>query len=89
MTKQIVIISSISSIIIQGEGWVHHRWLAQKLNHPSATTKTYWSNLKRFYNGKRVPVIPLLLINNKLELDFKIKANFLNSFFASKYTPLI
>ena len=29
-----------------------------------------------------------LLINNKLESDFKIKANYFNSFFASKCTPL-
>ena len=45
--------------------------------------------MKRFFNGKKVPIIPPLLINNKLESDFKIKANYFNSFFASKYTPLI
>ena len=39
--------------------------------------------------GKKVPVIPALLINNKLEADFKIKANYFNSFFTSKCTPLI
>ena len=36
-----------------------------------------------------VPIIPPLLINNKLESDFKVKANNFNSFFASKCTPLI
>ena len=30
------------------------------------TTKTYWSILKTFYNGKKVPIIPPLLINDKL-----------------------
>ena len=45
--------------------------------------------MKRFFNGKKVPIIPPLLINNKLESDFKIKANYFNSFFASKCTPLI
>ena len=29
------------------------------------------------------------MINNKLESDFKIKANYFNSFFASKSTPLV
>ena len=36
-----------------------------------------------------MPIIPPLLINNKLESDFKTKANYFNSFFASKCTPLI
>ena len=36
-----------------------------------------------------MPVIPPLLINNKLESDFKIKANYFNKFFTSKCTPLI
>ena len=36
-----------------------------------------------------MPNIPPLLINNKLESDFKTKANYFNSFFASKCTPLI
>ena len=34
-------------------------------------------------------LLPLLLINNKLESDFKIKANYFNNFFASKCTPLV
>ena len=50
-------------------------------------TKTYWSILKTFYNGKKVLVIPLLLINNKLISDFKVKANHFNHFFASQCIP--
>ena len=34
--------------------------------------KIYWEKLE---NGKRNPIIPSLLINNKQELDFKVKAN--------------
>ena len=34
----------------------------------------------------KVPSIPPLFINNKLELDFKLKANFFNKFFAVIYT---
>ena len=44
--------------------------------------------MKTFYNGRKIPIIPPLLINDKLETDFKKKAHF-NVFFASKCTPLI
>ena len=39
--------------------------------------------------GKKSLNIPPPLISDKLESDFKIKANYFNSFFASKSTPLI
>ena len=80
---------------VSEEGWMekgkdeYHRRLAKKLSDPSASFKTYWFILKRFYNEKKVPIIPPVLINNKLESDFKTKANYFNSFFASKCTPLI
>ena len=66
-------ISEVSAAISKGKD-EYHRRLAQKLSDPSASSKTYWSILKRFYNGKKVPIIPPLLINNKLESDFKTKA---------------
>ena len=49
----------------------------------------HWSILNRFSNGEKVPIIPPLLINNRLESDIKIKANYFNSFFASTCTRLI
>ena len=67
---------------------VHYNQLAQKLNNPKTSSKTYWSILKTFHNGIRVPLIPPLFINNKLEPDFKLKANFLISSFADKCTPI-
>ena len=66
----------------------YHRQLAQKLSDPSVSSKSYWSILKRLYNRKKVPVVSPLLINNKLESDFEIKANYFNTFFASECTPL-
>ena len=33
-------------------------------------------------------MVPPLFINNKLEPDFKLKANFFNKFFADKCTPI-
>ena len=44
---------------------------------------------EKIFQWEKIPTIPPLLINNKLESDFKIKANYFNSFFASKCTPLI
>ena len=42
--------------------------------------KTYWSILKTFYNTKRVPIIPPILVENKLETDFLNKANYFDKF---------
>ena len=43
----------------------------------------YWSILKTFYNAKKVPIFPPLLINDKLISDFEVKASYFNNFFAS------
>ena len=61
--------------------------LSLKLNNPSTSAKTYWSILKTFYNGKKVPLIPPLQIGNTLVSDFKMKANIFNKFFASQCVP--
>ena len=45
--------------------------------------------MKTFYNGRKISIIPPLLINDKLETDFKKKTHNLNLFFAFKCTPLI
>ena len=62
--------------------------LANKLSNPSTSSKTYWSILKTFCNNKKMPLISPIFIGNKLESDFKLKANHFNKFFASKYTPM-
>ena len=62
--------------------------LGKKPNDPTLRSKTYWSIIKGFYNGKRVPVIPPLLVNNKFVTDFKAKANIFNDFFSKQCTPL-
>ena len=81
------VISEVSDLIFSRKN-VYYNQLAQKLNDPKTSSKTYWSILKTFYNGKKVPLIPPLFINNKLEPDFKLKANFFNKFFADKCTPI-
>ena len=67
----------------------YRSWLDQKLVHLCESSKTKLSILKRFQNGKKVPVIPTVLINNRLESEFKTNANYCDSFFASKCTSLV
>ena len=62
--------------------------LAKKLNNPLLQTKTYWSILKTFYNDKKMPIIPPLLVNDKFVTDIQMKANIFNKFFADQCTPL-
>ena len=50
--------------------------------------KTYWSILKTFYNDKKIPIIPPLLIDDKFVTDIQTKANIFNKFFADQCTPL-
>ena len=62
--------------------------LSKKLNDPNTSAKTYWSILKSYYKDNRVPLIPPLLVNNKIVSDFTEKANLFNDFFASQCTPI-
>ena len=61
--------------------------LAKKLNNPLLQAKTYWSILKTFYNDKKIPLIPPLLVDDKFLTDIQKKAVF-NKFFAEQCTPL-
>ena len=56
--------------------------LSDKLNDPHTSAKSYWSILKTLYNGKKIPLIPPILISNKLISNFIEKANHFNAFFA-------
>ena len=62
--------------------------LDKKLNNPLLQANTYWSILKTFYNGKKIPLIPSLLVDDKFVTDMKTKANIFNKFFAEQCTPL-
>ena len=42
----------------------YYRRIASKLNDPSTAPKTYWSILKSFVNGKKIPLIPPILVND-------------------------
>ena len=62
--------------------------LSKKLNNPSTRSKTYWSILKSSYKGNKVPLIPPLLVNNKIVSDFTEKANLFNVFLFSMFIYL-
>ena len=66
----------------------YHSKLAAKLVNPSTSAKTYWSILKTFASGRKVPVIPPLLINNEFISNFKTKANYFNRFFNQQCTVI-
>ena len=38
-----------------------HEHLAIKFNDPQTDSKTYWSTLKTFLSGIKIPVIPLVV----------------------------
>ena len=50
--------------------------------------KTYWSILKSFYNYRKVPLIPPLLIDDKFVTDIETKINIFNKFFPDQCQPL-
>ena len=67
---------------------LYYENLGKKLNNPLVQAKTYWSILKTFYNGKKIPLIPPLLVNDKFLTDMKMEADIFNKFFAEQCTPL-
>ena len=81
------VIAEVSELVCKTKD-DYYKQLARKLTNPKTSCKTYWSTLKAFYNGWKVPLIPLLVINNKLEADFKRKSDHFSNFFDSKCTPL-
>ena len=62
--------------------------LAKKLIDLQTNAKTYWTILKTFFNGRKIPIIPPLVIGGKLVSDFKEKANMFNEFFSPQCTPI-
>ena len=62
--------------------------LSTKLANRSTPSKTSWSILKTFVNGKKIPIIPPLLVNNNFITNFLEKANLFNEFFSNQCQPL-
>ena len=62
----------------------YYRRIASKLNDPNSAPKTYWSILKSFVNGKKIPLIPPILVKDQLVANFLEKANLFNEFFTQQ-----
>ena len=62
--------------------------LLHKLNDPRSSQNIFWKILKTFYNGNKTPLIPPIIIKDKLVSDYEEKANHFNIFFASQSTPI-
>ena len=73
-------ITKFSQLILESKDKYYNK-LAMKLNNIRTTSNTYWSTLKNFYNGRKLPIIPPLLKDGKLESDFKIEVNYFGFFF--------
>ena len=81
------LITEINDLITSAKD-LYYNNLAKRLNNPSLQAKTYWSILKTFYNDKKIPIIPPLLIDDTFVTDIQMKANIFNKFFADQCTPL-
>ena len=72
-------ITDVSQLISESKDKYYNK-LSMKLTNLKTGSKTCWSILKTYYNGRKIPIIPPILKEGKLEPDFKIKANCFNSF---------
>ena len=75
--------TTINELISSTEN-LYYENLAKNLNNPLLQAKTYCSILKTFYNEKKIPIIPPLLIDNNFVTDIQTKANIFNKFFAEQ-----
>ena len=64
----------------------YYSQLTSTLSDIGKSSKAYWSILKSFLTGKKIPCIPPLFENNEYITDFKKKAELFNSFFANQWT---
>ena len=76
-------ICNLNDMILQSKTSYYEN-LGKKVNGPTLRSKTYWSILKGFYNGKRVSVILPLVLNNKFVTDFKANTNIANGCFSKQ-----
>ena len=72
-------ITDVSHLISESKDKYYNKW-SMKLNSHKTSSKTYRSILKTLYNGRKIPIISPILMEGILESDFKIKANYFNSF---------
>ena len=72
-------IYQVSEIISKRKKEYHYH-LASKLNNPGRSGETYWSILKTFYNGKKVPLITHFKLKTPFPQILRRNKTFLISF---------
>ena len=55
-------VSEVSQLIEKSNDEYYYR-LGKRLNDPSTSAKSYWTILRTFYNKRKIPLIPPLLVN--------------------------
>ena len=83
MTKAV---SEVSQLIVKSKDEYYYR-LGKRSNDPSTSAKSYWTILKTFYNKRKIPLIPPLLVNSSFVTDFKEKPKLFSEFFRKQCTP--
>ena len=62
--------------------------IIEKLNDPIMTPKIYMKIINRFLSNKRIPAIPLLLVNGEITSNFSQEASIVSDISVSQCTPL-
>ena len=62
--------------------------MSKKLEDSKTAPKAYWTILNRLIYNKKIPAIPPLFVKGNFVLDFSLKANLFNHFYASICTPI-
>ena len=75
--------AQLNFLIEKSKGKYYSR-LTSKLSDIGKSFKAYWSILKSFLIGKKIPCIPPLFENNEYITGFKKKAELFSSFFANQ-----
>lgn len=81
--KNLQIITWYLTEAISSSNIFYYERLANKLNNPNTSSKTYWSKIKTLANSKKVPFTPPILVKNKVVTNFKDKTNIFNDFFSN------
>ena len=81
-----VLITELNKLINTTKA-LYYENLNKKLNNSLLQAKAYWSILKMFYNDKKNPLIPALLVNGKFVTDIKTKVCIFNNFSQTNLHP--
>ena len=82
----------LCSVLLGDFNAKHSKWSytdkSNKPEDPSIAPKTYWSILNSFLNNKKLPIIPPILVDDRVVSNFTEKTKLFNSYFASQCTPV-